>query len=335
MSQEKPKNPNDIRDYWNRLLDERVRTYIVIAIAALMVVFLAQIMGGSLIAGGVPFLLGLLAMGLGWSALPVVVVVAVAWFQALPFGLPTGPQFSIPTSRTYFRITDIMLAGSVLVYLAAQYRVYSLAKRALADERPVNLVPITEVIDKRSPDLIDDSEIPRSFMAIAGIVLLAQFAWLILNSVSLDFSQFPPIRPGVTDEERRMLPEGRTIYARVASRWVLFVLVSGVTVFLVRLGLWYWRLLTLTRDEARLIVTDTSWYEMRREAARQETWRISGIRKATAPVAIPKRVPRNQPPKPSRFFPLLVRGCFLVLIAMVVAVTLVCLGAGIMSSRGW
>src|SRR5207249_7624622 len=60
------------------------------------------------------------------------------------------------------------------------------------------------------------------------------------------------------------------------SRFVLFVGVLAAVGVAARLVFWYWRLAGLNADEARLAVLDTGWAEVRREAARQETWRAWG-----------------------------------------------------------
>ena len=61
--------------------------------------------------------------------------------------------------------------------------------------------------------------------------------------------------------------------ARQRAAFFFAVAVSG------RFAFWYWGLLQLGRDQARMIVVDTRWGEDRRELSRQEKWR--GAQKGT------------------------------------------------------
>lgn len=323
MSEQK----NNLTFYWNRLLDERVRTYVVVAAAALLVIFVAQLMSGSLVAGLIPLFVGLTALGLRWVAMPVVCVITVAYFQALPFGVPVGRAYEIDPRFTHFRMQDLLLAAAVVVYLIAQYRVYSLAHLAVPDERDPRFRKANALPDRRDPDLIDEREIPQLLVTAAVVIVAGQIAWLALSELVLDFHRLPPIR---------LRPAGGMrfdgAHSPATSRWLLFVITFGVTIFLARLAFWYWRIRSLNRDEAQLVLADTGWSEMRREAARQETWRSFGkYRRRPAPPR-PKLKPKPRSDKPW-LGPAVVRGCLIVLIALAIAIVMVCAGAWFMDMR--
>lgn len=318
------KYTNDIWAYWRVLLDERVRTYVVVTAAALLVIFVAQLMTGSLIAGGLPFAVGLLALALRWVAMPVVCVVAVVWFQALPFGVPIGGNYAIPTRATHFRLQDLLLGMAVVVYLVAQFRVYSLAHLAVPDERQPRFRRKSDKPDLRDPDLIDEAETPQLIVLAAVALVAGQLAWLAVNELVLDFHLFPPIRLRPASGRDGSVPLHE-------SRFLLFVLAFGVGVFLLRLGFWYWRLRTLSRAEGQLVLADTGWTEMRREAARQETWRAWGkYRSREAP---PKPKPKRREPGKPWVGAAMVRAFLIVGIAFVVTILMVCAGVWLMESR--
>ena len=142
--------PNSYQAYLKVLLDERVRGYVMVAGCALIAVFVIQLSTGSLIAGGIPMLAGILAMVLRWTAMPGVFVVTVAYLAVYPFGvvLSGGRSSVVPSSFSPF---DMLLVAAVLVYLHAQFRVYSLAKQAFPDERVKAARSIRDAQDRRPP----------------------------------------------------------------------------------------------------------------------------------------------------------------------------------------
>jgi hypothetical protein len=313
----------NIRAYYERLLDERLRSYVVVVAAALLVIFVSGLIAGSLYAGLIPALAGIIGLALRWPAMPMVCVATVAWFQALPFGVPIVRMSPIEPRFTHFRIQDLMLVAAVLVYLIAQYRLLSLAHRAVPDERRVK----ARRADKQPPELrdaadVEEREIPQLLVVTAIVLLAGQALWLALSETILDFRSLPPFR----------LREGGFRDAwHYASREVMFALGLGFALFFGRLGFWVWKLKTMNRDEAQLALADTGWLEMRREAARQETWRVHGKLRARAKVVVPAPKRRKKPSRPW-LGQALGRACLTLLIAIVIAFLLVC--AGVIAMRG-
>ena len=62
--------------------------------------------------------------------MPAICVIAVAWFQAQPLGVPVYKLEPIDPRFTHFRFVDLLLVAAVLVYLIAQFRIYTLAHSA-------------------------------------------------------------------------------------------------------------------------------------------------------------------------------------------------------------
>lgn len=310
---------DNLRAYWERLLDERLRSYVVVALAALLVIFVTGLLAGSLPAGLTPALIGLFGLGLRWPVMPVFVVITVAWFQALPFGVPVFSPRPIDPSFTHFRFGDILIVAAVLVYLIAQYRLYAIAHAAVPDDRIFRARRKQEMPDLRDPDRVEEREIPQLLVLVGAALVAGQILWLFLSETVLDFHKLPPL-------ELREGFRGRSLPYH-ASREVVFAVGLGLSIFFARLGLWYWRLRSLNREEAQLILADTGWNEMRREAARLETWRIYGKLRAREKVVVP--VPRRKPKKKQEpwLAAALGRACLTLFIAVFIALILVCGGS--------
>lgn len=309
---------NNLRAYIERLLDERVRSYVVVVVAALLVILVSGLISGSSTAGLVPALIGLVGLVLRGGALPIVCVISVAYFQFLPFGVPIVRPVPLDPRFTHFRIQDLFLVSAVLVYLIAQYRLFSLTHRVVPDD---NLVKVRHADrlppEIRDPALVDEREIPQLLVVMAAALLLGQLAWLFLSETILEFRNFQPVQ---------LRPSGLRGSWVYTSREIVFALGLGLTVFFGRLGFWLWRLKTLNPLEAQLILADTGWAEMRREAARLETWRAYGKDRAREKVVVPaaKRKPKRRKPWLAAA---LGRACLTVFVASIIAILLVCGGS--------
>ncbi len=310
---------DNLRAYWQRLLDERLRSYVVVVAASLLIIFVLGLIAGSLYAGLIPVLFGLCGLGLRWSVMPIFCVISVAWFQALPFGIPVYSPPRIDASYTHFRISDLLLVAAVIVYLISQYRLYSLAHLAVPDDRIFRKRRKNELPDLRNPDLVEEREIPQILVIMALVLIVGQFLWLILSEVVLDFRILPPFR---------MRESGlrRDWSWTISSRLIMFAIGFGIVIFTGRLFFWWWKLRRLNAEEAQLILADTGWVEMRREAARLETWRSDRIDRKRARLIprAPKRKPKNQKPW---LGPALGRACLTLMVAIVIALVLVCGGS--------
>jgi hypothetical protein len=107
-------------------------------------------------------------------------------------------------------------------------------------------------------------------------MVFGQIVWYFLTRVQFEFLLTVPVRwlPAVGREI-----DGVTV-APALNRFMLLVLAGAVAAGLGRLVFWYWGLMQLSREEAVAVVTDTGWYEGRRELAAQE--RRRGAAKAEA-----------------------------------------------------
>jgi hypothetical protein len=269
----------DLRDTFGVLFtDPDVRNFAFAGLGALGMIFLILFQQGGDIGGLIVVVLGALGILLRWSASPVLILFVVTYFMVFPFGIPgetLGGQWEIEEGR--FRVTDVMLVMSVLVYLACQYRIYGFVSQALPyegaarrkDEKPA----------RRPPALVRPSEIGVLLAVCAAFVVLGQLIWWAANSLEVVPTADFPLRWAEPDRARRgsLLPGGmNTGTAR-------FVVLAGFAFFgtiLARLVFGYWRLRAMGPAEGGMILLDGGWSETSRERQRQEAWRAWGRKRA-------------------------------------------------------
>jgi hypothetical protein len=250
--------------YFARLFDPRVRGYLVTVVAALAVVFVALFQKGQLIAAVVPLLLAVAGLALRWTGVPLLVVVMVCYLLVFPMGVPVrGYSFAfVPSS--YFLLTDLLFVPAVLCYVVAQYRLFGLTESAAPSDKPRAHRESAGPPLRRPADAIGGTEPQWLFAGIALAVLVGQLLWFALTKLEFDLGRFPPVRAADRGP------------ASPASRFIVFALGFGLAAGIARFAFWCLRLYRLSPTEARLVVVDAGWQEIRRESARQETWRAWG-----------------------------------------------------------
>lgn len=264
----KPTAKPDVRA---RYREPGVRNYLFAGLAALAMVFVVLFQNASDLGGLLVAVIGVAGLVLRWAPAPVLVVLAVGYFSVFPAG---APLLQIRGSREIiegrFRVTDMVLVFSAVVYLACQYRVFGLVAQAMPYERTPRS---GEHPTLRPPAVIPSGEITRLLYAAAGVVLAGQLLWLFVTSVEVDAGRTFPLKLAAG---RRFLlgpEEAPATLAPVATR---FVLLTGVVFFgtlLARLVFGYWRLRVMGRAEAAMVVQEAGWNETRREDVRVAKWR--------------------------------------------------------------
>jgi hypothetical protein len=259
--------PPAVETYYTRLLDPRLRGYLVTLVAALAVVAVALFQRGQLLAAVVPLFLALPGLLFRWTGIPALVVLAICYLLAFPTGIPLDQAAFAQVRTSHLEVTDLLFVSAVLCYLAAQYRLFALTVRAVPADRPRQYVRQTDPELRRPADTVTEVEIQWVFGGIMAAVLGGQLLWLGLTDLDVDLTQFPPVQP---------VQPAPTGVSTLPSRFVLFAAFFGGIAVVARLVFWYWRLHRLNGDEGRLVLTDIGWAETRRETARQETWRAWG-----------------------------------------------------------
>jgi hypothetical protein len=263
---------------WARYRDPGVRNYLFAGLAALAMVFVVLFERGSDLGGLLLVVLGVFGLALRWAAAPPAFVLVLTYFLAFPFGVPDPvPRGGFEILDSRFRVADLLLAFSVVIYLACQYRVLGLVSQAIPfDTR----VPGKDEEPTRRPAaLIRPGEIARLLWLTGGVVLAGQLAWLFVTSAEVIPGEAFPLRLVSTG---RVYGGGGT-RAGLSEPAARFVVLAGLIFFpalLARLVFGYWRLKVMGPAEARMVVLDTAWNETRREHDRVEKWRARGRRRA-------------------------------------------------------
>lgn len=263
-----PVKPNPYRELFT---NPAARTYLMVAAGGLLVTLLTMFLIGSLIATAMLLIVGLCGLVLRWSAMPVVFVVLVSYFSYAPLGLPFdyGAISNIPSSN--LRFLDVILVGSSLVYLIGQYRLFSAVQSGMPFDANKLFVKARAKPTVRPAEAPRDRELWMLFARVGIFVLGGQLLWYAITNWRVDFERVPPIVFSAPVEGFR---RGDPLFVPDYLSRFLLALGFFLTVALAsRFVFWYWRLLQLQRDQARMILIDTQWGEDRREMNRQEKWR--------------------------------------------------------------
>jgi hypothetical protein len=250
-----------------QLLQPPLRDYALAVVGALAVVFTVKFESGSVAAAGVPVLCGVAGLLLRWTAMPPFFLITLCYFTIFPIGLPIGGFGRSVLRDTYFHFDDIILAAAVLVYLHAQYRLWSLVHQAVPRLDSESAAPMRESFT------VAGGEIVRLFAVALGCVLIGQLGWLLVTNVELHFGDENLLRLKPTPQELFRRTVAPSTQSAELNR---FLLISGFcAAFGIAMGLafWTWRTLTLSRDDAKMILLDTAWLGARREFERQLVWR--------------------------------------------------------------
>jgi hypothetical protein len=259
--------PPPINSVRGLIRDPAARNYLIAGTAALGMISLILLNNGSDVGGALLFLIGAAGMLLRWPAVPTFYLLILCYFLLFPFGDPTAYFRSVYELRTgRFRVADVLLVFSTVVYLACHYRIYGIGANGLPYEaRRYNKHA------RRPTYLVRKGEIPNFLYVAGGVVLAGQFVWLLATSVDVDPNDSFPFFV-TTDAE---------LYGRRDNRqfelWQLRMLVIfGLGFFgilLARLVFGYWRLRQLSAAEGTLAIVESDWGQTHRERVRVEKWR--------------------------------------------------------------
>jgi len=269
--------------------DPAVRNFTFTALGALGMIFLILSQQGSDIGGVLIVIVGTCGILFRWFASPVFVVIILSYFMIFPMGTPRDAyQSKSEISEGRFRVTDVMLVFSLLVYLACQYRIYGFVSQAVPFEGLVRRKGETPA--RRPPALIRTTELGVLLGVCAALVLLGQLLWWFANAIEVVPTEDFPLRwvdinPSLADDA---LPGG------MSTGTTRFVLIIGFLFFstlLARLVFGYWRLRMMGPAEGGMILLNGGWTETSRERQRQETWRIWGRKRARSQTNNTKKDP--------------------------------------------
>lgn len=240
------------------------RDYVFAGMAALLVLFVGLTVRGDPITALIPPAVGAIALVFRTPALPIVFLFVLSYLLVFPLGVPFYWKEN-DVAGSQFRLQDLLVVAAALAYLICQYRSFGLSQEGMPSDTSQRVGPPV----RRPAEAVPADEFPRMLRAVAAFVLAGQVAWLGLTYLSLDLRAVPPIRFG----EPKSWQRGPFIVSPEITRFLLLVGAAGFGGLFARLAFGYWRLTKLSRDEARMMLLDTSWQEARRELNRQEKWR--------------------------------------------------------------
>jgi hypothetical protein len=252
--------------------DPPVRNYLVAGLAALAMIFLLLLQEGSDLGGLLIVVIGSAGLVLLWPQAPLFVLTLLTYFLLYPTGIP-GEAFEKrwEIAEGHFRPADLILAFSLLIYVAAHYRLISVTRQALATEGAVRRQ--NEPLIRRPPVLIAPNELGILLGIGITSVFASQIVWWVANSVAIRPGEtFPFVWSGAERSLRRAespgaLPPAATRFLALTGMFLFGVLLS-------RLVFGYWRLRSMNAAEAGMIVLDHGWGETHRERSRIENWRL-------------------------------------------------------------
>jgi len=266
--EKKPPKPNPYREL---IANPASRTYLMVAGGGLAVTMLTMFLIGSPVAAVLILIIGVCGLFLRLPAMPVLFVLLVSWMVFAPLGLPFGLEIFSLIPYSHFRFLDFILVGSSMIYLIGQYRLLSIAHVGMPFDAGKLFVKSGAKPTLRPAEAPRDWELWMLFGRVAFFVLAGQLFWLAITYFRVDFEKAPPVVYRVPVEINRQPDE--LFVADYLSRFLLAFACFLAIALVTRFVFWYWHLLQLQRDQARLILVDTQWVEDRRELNRQEKWR--------------------------------------------------------------
>ncbi len=265
--------------------DQAVLNYLFAGLAALAMVFVVMFQRGSDLGGLLLVLIGGPGLIFRKTAAPALFLVILTYFLIFPAGLPPAWRDSTEITN-HFRVVDLILVASVLIYLAAHYRVFGLTTQALPFD--AHYPRKGEKPARRPSKLVRTGEIRTLLFLVTGVVVVGQLAWWVVANVEPDPTATPPLK--LIERQRGLWSSGGE-GSEWRNRFVILAGMLAIGTLIARLVFGYWRLRTMSAVEAGMILQDTVWNETRREPSRQEAWRVWGRDRAAA---------RQSPPPQNR-----------------------------------
>jgi hypothetical protein len=252
------------------------RTYLMIAggglIASCLLVFLFF---NSAFGAMILFLIGAGGLLARWSSAPPVFVLFLGYFAIFPGVIPDGEAFRFRQNVLKMMIQpgDMLILGSVLVYLIGSLRLYTITHTGMPFESPKMFIKpkVNPTVRPRLP--IGDIELWMLFARVALFVVLGQVVWNLITKVRVDFTQDFPITTYPSNYVYDRYRGSSEVLASYVSQFLLGVGAVAVLTFICSFTLYYLWLLRMNRDEARLVVLDEAWKTARRDYNRPEAWR--------------------------------------------------------------
>jgi len=259
-------NPRKTLSLMDIFRQPALRTYMIIGLTALLICYTQLLERGSSSGALIAVLVAIPGLTSRWVISPALFLIVTTYLMIDPemgFLMPIydsfaryGPRGMYRANRD-FELSDLLLAGSILVYLVAQLRLLSLTYLGMPDDPPPRRKGQPEPAAPRRPvESIDDRELFWMFGLSAFSTLLATVVWIGIARY----------------ENGARLGQDWGIEKPVA-RWMMFIWLLMTALIVVHAVLRVRALHRMSRQEARLMLQDMLWSETRREQERIYQWR--------------------------------------------------------------
>jgi hypothetical protein len=245
MAQPRPRPPEEKREEGTH---PAVRDYSLACLIALLVVGAVLVQGGLGWGAALPVLAGGVALTTSWGIGPPVVLALVAAALLYQDRVLAYRRYVSPDSGP---LADLALAAALVVYVAGQYRLMSLVRRAYPwDWRRARQAPGAGA---RPPALVAPGELLSLLLGVALFALVAFWFWSWFSV-------------------ERAVP--RLSFRRETWHAVALVLLGGAALAVAASVLGYLGWARATRAESLLYLQDQVWAEMRGEQGRLNRWLV-------------------------------------------------------------
>lgn len=197
------------------------------------------------------------------------------------YELPRG--FAYPHMQLEQPVLDILLCFAVVAFAASFFRLLAVTRNVFPIDRRrqrfrrevkegAQFVRLHSAEEKRSPGLVEHSEIAPLLIAVGTAVIIAQLFWTWLGErhslTDLSFTY-----RGFDEERQVMITQAlpvvipNAIWRMLLILWVFFITIVPIAAVLSMLGM-----RRTSVSEAALFLQDCLWRETRREQARNNRW---------------------------------------------------------------
>jgi hypothetical protein len=260
--------------------DPAVRNYTIAVFSALAMIFLVLFQQASDLGGAMIVLLGVAGVLFRWVAVAPINLLILTYFMAFPFGIPgDGSSYKFEIENGRFRVPDLILVLSALVYVACHYRLIGLVHQGVAYDGAAKRRDETPT--RRPAALIAPSELGILLGLAVLFTVVGQLIWWYATGVEINPTEdFPILWVGAGRTTR-----DREEFGVFPIRATIFFILLGLLFFgtlIARLVFRYWQLRMMSAAEAGTILLDGGWVETKRERSRLEKWRLWGRKRAEA-----------------------------------------------------